>query len=52
VVEQVTTLDHLSEGRAVLGIGAAWFEIEHTAFGIEFDSVFGGGSTGSTSRSS
>jgi len=30
-----TTLDHLSDGRAVLGIGAAWFETEHTAFGLE-----------------
>jgi F420-dependent oxidoreductase-like protein len=36
VVKMVTTLDHLSGGRAVLGIGAAWFETEHTAFGIEF----------------
>ena len=31
-----TTLDHVSEGRAVLGIGAAWFEREHEAFGIDF----------------
>ncbi len=31
-----TTLDHLSGGRAVLGIGAAWFEREHEAFGIDF----------------
>jgi alkanesulfonate monooxygenase SsuD/methylene tetrahydromethanopterin reductase-like flavin-dependent oxidoreductase (luciferase family) len=30
-----TTLDHVSEGRAVLGIGGAWFEREHEAFGIE-----------------
>ena len=31
-----TTLDHISGGRAVLGIGAAWFETEHTAFGLPF----------------
>jgi len=31
-----TTLDHISNGRAILGIGGAWFEREHEAFGIEF----------------
>jgi alkanesulfonate monooxygenase SsuD/methylene tetrahydromethanopterin reductase-like flavin-dependent oxidoreductase (luciferase family) len=31
-----TTLDHLSAGRAILGIGGAWFEREHEAFGIPF----------------
>ena len=31
-----TTLDHLSDGRAVLGIGGAWFDREHDAFGIDF----------------
>jgi alkanesulfonate monooxygenase SsuD/methylene tetrahydromethanopterin reductase-like flavin-dependent oxidoreductase (luciferase family) len=36
VVKTVTTLDHLSAGRAVLGIGAAWFETEHTGYGLEF----------------
>lgn len=41
VAKMVTTLDHLSGGRAVLGIGAAWFETEHTAFGIEFGRGFG-----------
>jgi alkanesulfonate monooxygenase SsuD/methylene tetrahydromethanopterin reductase-like flavin-dependent oxidoreductase (luciferase family) len=30
------TLDHISGGRAVLGIGAAWFEREHVAFGLDF----------------
>lgn len=34
--KQVTTLDVLSGGRACLGIGAAWFEREHRAFGIPF----------------
>jgi alkanesulfonate monooxygenase SsuD/methylene tetrahydromethanopterin reductase-like flavin-dependent oxidoreductase (luciferase family) len=36
VVKMVTTLDHLSDGRAVLGLGAAWFDTEHEAFGLEF----------------
>jgi len=36
VAKMVTTLDHISGGRAILGIGAAWFETEHTAFGLEF----------------
>ena len=36
-----TTLDHLSDGRAVLGIGGAWFEREHEGFGIPFGSGFG-----------
>jgi alkanesulfonate monooxygenase SsuD/methylene tetrahydromethanopterin reductase-like flavin-dependent oxidoreductase (luciferase family) len=34
--KMATTLDHISGGRAVLGIGAAWFEEEHTAYGIRF----------------
>jgi alkanesulfonate monooxygenase SsuD/methylene tetrahydromethanopterin reductase-like flavin-dependent oxidoreductase (luciferase family) len=41
VVKMVTTLDHLTDGRAVLGIGGAWFDTEHAAFGIDFGSGFG-----------
>jgi F420-dependent oxidoreductase-like protein len=32
----VSTLDVLSGGRALLGIGAAWYEREHAAFGVPF----------------
>src|ERR1700712_5072800 len=32
----VTTLDVLSEGRAFLGIGAAWYEREHNALGVHY----------------
>jgi alkanesulfonate monooxygenase SsuD/methylene tetrahydromethanopterin reductase-like flavin-dependent oxidoreductase (luciferase family) len=36
VAKMITTIDHISNGRAVLGMGAAWMEPEHTGFGIEF----------------
>ena len=32
----VTTLDVLSDGRAMLGLGAAWYEREHVALGVPF----------------
>ncbi len=32
----ITSLDIVSGGRAQLGIGAGWFELEHDSFGIEF----------------
>ena len=34
----VTALDHVSGGRASLGIGSGWFQLEHDSFGIPFDS--------------
>jgi alkanesulfonate monooxygenase SsuD/methylene tetrahydromethanopterin reductase-like flavin-dependent oxidoreductase (luciferase family) len=37
----IETLDHISNGRAICGIGGAWFELEHKAHGIEFGSGFG-----------
>src|SRR5580700_732400 len=36
LAKEVTALDVLSEGRAVLGIGAAWFEAEHDGLGFTF----------------
>ncbi|MEP9383609.1 LLM class F420-dependent oxidoreductase [Nocardioides sp. KR10-350] len=32
----VTTLDVLSKGRAMLGIGAAWYDREHAGLGVPF----------------
>jgi alkanesulfonate monooxygenase SsuD/methylene tetrahydromethanopterin reductase-like flavin-dependent oxidoreductase (luciferase family) len=41
VAKQTTTIDHVSDGRAILGIGGAWMELEHRAHGIDFGSGFG-----------
>ncbi len=41
VAKTATTLDHISGGRAILGLGGAWMEPEHRAFGIDFGSGFG-----------
>lgn len=39
VANMAATLDHASNGRLILGIGAAWFEMEHAAYGIPFPPV-------------
>ncbi|WP_338764472.1 LLM class F420-dependent oxidoreductase [Nocardia vulneris] len=36
LAKTVTTLDLVSGARAVLGIGAGWYELEHTSYGFEF----------------
>ena len=41
VAKSVITIDHISGGRSVLGLGGAWFEPEHEAFGFDFGSGFG-----------
>jgi alkanesulfonate monooxygenase SsuD/methylene tetrahydromethanopterin reductase-like flavin-dependent oxidoreductase (luciferase family) len=39
--KSVLTIDHISGGRAMMGLGGAWFEQEHRAFGFDFGSGFG-----------
>jgi len=36
LAKAVTTLDVLSQGRSMLGLGAAWYDREHTALGIPY----------------
>ena len=46
-----TTLDHISGGRAILGIGGAWFEEEHEEFGLDSGPGSRSGSAGWARRS-
>jgi F420-dependent oxidoreductase-like protein len=39
LAKEVTTLDVISGGRAILGIGAAWNDDEHTGYGFDFPAV-------------
>ncbi len=39
LAKTATTLDVISGGRSVFGLGAAWFEHEHEAFGVPFPPV-------------
>jgi F420-dependent oxidoreductase-like protein len=36
LAKEITTLDVISQGRAILGIGTGWFELEHDSLGYEF----------------
>ncbi len=39
LAKMATTLDVISGGRAVFGLGAAWFEAEHEGFGFDFPPI-------------
>jgi F420-dependent oxidoreductase-like protein len=39
LAKMATTVDIISGGRLILGIGAGWFELEHQTFGIAFPKV-------------
>ena len=41
VAKAITTIDHVSGGRAIAGLGGAWFRYEHDAHGIEFGASVG-----------
>jgi alkanesulfonate monooxygenase SsuD/methylene tetrahydromethanopterin reductase-like flavin-dependent oxidoreductase (luciferase family) len=39
LAKQAVTVDHVSGGRLILGLGAAWNEPEHAAYGLQFPPI-------------
>lgn len=39
LAKEALTVDHISNGRLELGLGAGWYEPEHAMFGLEFPPV-------------
>ena len=39
LAKQATTVDHISGGRLIFGLGAGWHEFEHQAFGVNLPPV-------------
>ncbi len=39
LAKQATTLDTISGGRAILGLGAAWNDVEHAGYGYDFPPI-------------
>ena len=38
LAKMITTLDVISHGRAILGIGGAWYDVEHRGLGVDYPS--------------
>ena len=39
LAKMCSTLDHITDGRMILGLGAAWYDREHEAYGWDFPSL-------------